>query len=75
MTATEELGWSRVADDLWEFSQNGVLWSNVLYVEQQGWRAVSAMNVDGPFLHIGQAMDAAEDYWKRQDVGPLAKDK
>lgn len=72
MAKTDELGWLRVADNLWEFREGPVIWSSVLFVDQQGWRAVSAVNVDGPFNDIGQAMDAAEGYWQRQDVGPLA---
>jgi hypothetical protein len=75
MLKIEELGWSRVEDNLWQFSEGSVVWSSVLFVEQQGWRAVSAMNIDGPYSDIGQAMDAAEEYWKNQDVGPLAKEK
>jgi hypothetical protein len=75
MTTIEELGWVRTADNLWEFRQGTMVWSSVLHIDQQGWRAVSAINVEGPFSDVGQAMDAAEAYWKRQDVGPLAEDK
>jgi hypothetical protein len=69
-----ELGWTRVDENLWEFRENAVVWSTVLHLED-GWKAVSGINVEGPYSDVGQAMDAAEEYWKSQDVGPLAKDK
>ena len=75
MSKIDEIGWSRIEDNLWQLSENGVIWASVLHVDQQGWRAVCAVNVEGPFTTVGQAMDAAEAYWKRQDVGPLAEDK
>lgn len=72
MTKLDETGWTRVEENLWELREGPVTWSSVLHVDGQGWRAVSAINVEGPFSDIGQAMDSAEAYWRRQDVGPLA---
>lgn len=73
MARIEELGWRRVEDNLWEFRQGPVVWSSVLHTEE-GWKAVSAVNVDGPFSDVGQAMDAAEEYWRSQEVGPLSQE-
>jgi hypothetical protein len=75
MSKIDEIGWSRIEDNLWELREDAVIWASVLFVEDQGWRAVCAVNVEGPFPTLGQAMDAAEAYWQRQDVGPLAKEK
>ena len=69
MSTLTELGWHRIDTDLWELREGGVVWSSVLHTEK-GWQAVSALHVDGPFSDCGQAMDAAEVYWKTQDVGP-----
>ena len=74
MTKIDELGWSRIETDLWELRQGSVVWSSVVQTEK-GWTALSAIHTEGPFDTVGQAMDAAEAYWKGQDVGPLANDK